>query len=259
MEPERPRKVPEFADEALGAIWEEFSVFVDEELRKKFNAISAAPGASIAGTRETSSNEINCPPTIGEGSTCHLLPSVGCYCIVERLETWNRADWFCRQHQMSLVSIETQEEQNRLFQLLKNSEKEYDFGFWTSGSLNDSTGTWTWASSGQPLTFTNWRKGQPDNFDNDQHAMYIWKVEPFDWIDSYRHWVTYFICEIPDPGQKSLPATQSPVVAAKVCPKHISPGNPCHKTKTGCYCLLHIRVCHFDQIPMFHECSMNVP
>ena len=91
MEPERPRKIPEFADEALSAIWEEFSVFVDEELRKKLNAISAASGASVAGTRVTSSNEINCPRTIGEGSICHMLPSVGCYCIVERLETWKQS------------------------------------------------------------------------------------------------------------------------------------------------------------------------
>jgi hypothetical protein len=193
---------------------------------------------------ETNSNssKMNCPRDIGTDSSCHLVPSVGCYCIVERLETWTNANRFCRNKQMSLVSVESKEEQIQLSQLLKSKLTEYDYGFWTSGSLDGTTGNWTWASNGQPFTFTNWRKGQPDNFSKDRRRMYIWKVEPFDWIDNYEYWVSYFICEIADPSQKSLPVTKELLSSSKTCPQHIGPGSPCSQTKTGCYCLVHQRV-----------------
>jgi len=231
---------PESIDDPFQSVWEDFSTFVDQGVREAFGRAPVAQPKRAE--TNPNSNKMNCPRHIGPDSTCHLVPSVGCYCIVERLETWTNANRFCRNKQMSLVSVESKEEQIKLSQLLRSKFTEYDYGFWTSGSLDGTTGNWTWASTEQPFTFTNWRKGQPDNFENDQHHMYIWKVDPFDWIDNYGHWVSYFICEIADPGQKSLPVTKELLSSSKICPQHISPENPCSHTKTSCYCLVHRKV-----------------
>ena len=231
---------PEPVDDPFQLVWDDFSTFVDQGVREAFGR---AP-VTQAKRGETNSNfkKMNCPRHIGTDSTCRLVPSVGCYCIVERLETWTDANRFCRNEQMSLVSVESKEEQIHLSQLLRGKFTEYDYGFWTSGSLDGTTGNWTWTSTEQPFTFTNWRKGQPDNFENKQRHMHIWKVEPFDWIDNNEHWLSYFVCEIPDPGQKNLPVTKELLSSNKICPQHIIPESPCIQTKTGCYCLVHRKV-----------------
>ena len=135
-------------------------------------------------------------------STCHKVPHWGCYCFVEALADWNQSERFCKAHGMELVSIESRAEQRMLVDIIRSKKRKnsttgsHDIGFWTSGSDSGHESQWKWTATGQPLKFTNWRSGQPDNRHQDEHHLLIWKREPYDWLDDKGNWFAFFICEL---------------------------------------------------------------
>ena len=75
-----------------------------------------------------------------------------------------------------LVAIGSQAEQNWLVATFGSSERLY-IGF------NDIAveGTWVW-TSGDPVTYTNWDSGEPNNFLNEDWAVMNWDA-PGNWND----------------------------------------------------------------------------
>ena len=60
-------------------------------------------------------------------------------------------------------------------------------------------GTWTWVGTGAKLTYTHWRKNQPNNHNSDQHCMYFHADSLTDhhWDDWHcRSARLNFVCEI---------------------------------------------------------------
>ena len=110
---------------------------------------------------------------------------------------------------MDLVSIESQEEQNQLNNLLskygnhnntcdlannyyfKNSVSDGKY-WWTSGSVEN--GQWIWASTGKPFVYTNWAP-KNENEASDQVFMQLEHSDTFAWNTFNGADVDYSICE----------------------------------------------------------------
>ena len=92
---------------------------------------------------------------------------------------------------MELVSIESEEEQTKLIQVVPKTQYE---GWWTSGSDEGHEGHWTWTATGQPVNFTRWGRKQPDGGPVQNHLM-VTKSGLYwhDWEGNYGH--EFFICE----------------------------------------------------------------
>ncbi|XP_067646283.1 uncharacterized protein tfc isoform X2 [Eurosta solidaginis] len=114
---------------------------------------------------------------------------------------WFKAAQYCRYHGMHLVSISSQEENDRLEKHIR------DFGlghehFWTSGTDLADEGNYFWMANGRPITFTNWNAGEPNNFryenGEEENCMELWNRDGkgLKWNDSPCSFETYFVCEV---------------------------------------------------------------
>ncbi|KAG8277180.1 hypothetical protein J6590_048106 [Homalodisca vitripennis] len=73
--------------------------------------------------------------------------------------------------------------------------------FWVSGMNLALTETWTWMSTGQPFTFTDWTPGQPDNWLDlavGEHCVLFWEAGNYTWDNGICLDQSYFICEYYD-------------------------------------------------------------
>ena len=71
--------------------------------------------------------------------------------------TWHEAKSNCENLGMHLVTISSYEENFFLYNLIANS------GIWLGMSDEANEGDWQWIT-GEPILFTNWNEGQPDNW-----------------------------------------------------------------------------------------------
>ncbi|XP_062620108.1 alpha-N-acetylgalactosamine-specific lectin-like [Saccostrea cucullata] len=68
---------------------------------------------------------------------------------------------------------------------------------WIGATDNVIEGDWTWIESGDPLTFTDWGQGQPDNWSPDDDCTAMHKVLDFKWSDEDCNLYSFmYICEI---------------------------------------------------------------
>ncbi|XP_063413996.1 uncharacterized protein LOC134696242 [Mytilus trossulus] len=115
--------------------------------------------------------------------------------------TWNEAKTACRREdsQSSLVSINSQGEQDYLVRTIKNDEDLSNIaslGFYTGGNDEKSEHNFVWTDNGAPVTYSNWRPGQPNNVGGDQDCLLLQYPDTnFEWGDvacSEKH---PYICE----------------------------------------------------------------
>ncbi|GAB6022333.1 hypothetical protein CHUAL_006455 [Chamberlinius hualienensis] len=113
---------------------------------------------------------------------------------------WYRSYQFCRYHGLHLVSIESQEENQRLEDYIKTEGLMAEH-FWTSGTDQSEEGSFFWMGTGRPLTYTNWNAGEPNNFKYEngesERCVELWNrdAKGLRWNDSPCSFETYFICE----------------------------------------------------------------
>ncbi|KZS05905.1 Uncharacterized protein APZ42_030905 [Daphnia magna] len=130
------------------------------------------------------------------GSKCY------CFSIVYFRPDWSRADAFCRGGNMTLLSVDSEEEDQLIFKHIRQDHPELDDGsYWTSGRFSGSilNGQWEWASTEpfQPFNYTNWYVGEP-GFNKPGYCVYFY----FGYYYEYGYWWDYpcdhsygFICE----------------------------------------------------------------
>ncbi|KAF4527285.1 hypothetical protein B566_EDAN016073 [Ephemera danica] len=113
-------------------------------------------------------------------------------------ETWFEAVKICSVNQMKLLSIESAAENNMIKRVI--ATKALDMQFWTSGNDLENEGTFIWRSTGQRVTFSDWEIGEPGNYDNVEHCVFIgnWgqKTIPM-WHDITCLKKFFFVCEKP--------------------------------------------------------------
>lgn len=72
--------------------------------------------------------------------------------------------------------------------------------FWTSGNDLGKEGVFTWAPTGQSVTYTNWYDGNPDNHLTDfvsENCLHLWGWgHRHQWNDHICTEKKFFICEI---------------------------------------------------------------
>ena len=93
-----------------------------------------------------------------------------CYKLVTLGRDWAGARAYCQGQGTGfgdLASIPDQETNELVMSLLPQ------YGtYWIGGTDAVSEGVWQW-SDGTPWSYTNWRRGQPDNDMGGQHHLYI--------------------------------------------------------------------------------------
>lgn len=129
------------------------------------------------------------------------------YLIVKERKNRDDAENYCNSKGMSLVAIESEDENNLL---IKEILKVYGFNqplyLWTSGiqdPLDESK--WKWGQTGIPWKahtdniWTNWGRNQPDNWDGTQNCLIIWNTHgrtPVGiWDDNRCSVPFHFVCE----------------------------------------------------------------
>uniref|UniRef100_H3A5Y0 C-type lectin domain-containing protein n=1 Tax=Latimeria chalumnae TaxID=7897 RepID=H3A5Y0_LATCH len=94
---------------------------------------------------------------------------VGKYVLVEKNLTWDRAQDYCRFHYRDLISVNSSQEIKTLISQLQDLSA---WLVWIGLRRNPNNNTLLW-SSGDPVNFTNWSPGQPNNAYDSQHCAAI--------------------------------------------------------------------------------------
>lgn len=85
--------------------------------------------------------------------------------------TWIEAKTYCENLGGHLASITSQEEQNMIAELVLSGGKN---SYWLGGE-KDSSGAWLWID-GSAWEYTNWARGQPDNYTRYEDKLMIYRV-----------------------------------------------------------------------------------
>ncbi|KAL3859161.1 hypothetical protein ACJMK2_009393, partial [Sinanodonta woodiana] len=141
------------------------------------------------GIKEGSNLKAACP----EGFERH---GTGCYKALESNASWPEAKVYCSVLGGDLAQIEDDVENTIIMGLISrlhvSKDDEY---FWLDGSDILSENEWRWMGqkgASQPMTFTNWRQGQPDNGWASEHCLEIVHDK---WNDDKCELLRSFICE----------------------------------------------------------------
>ncbi|XP_055530926.1 lectin subunit alpha-like [Wyeomyia smithii] len=114
---------------------------------------------------------------------------------------WHKANEFCTTLGMVFVSMKSQVEHNELIRFVEKMDKFSNATrFWIGASDLAEEGTYTWVSSGQLLTFSNWADNEPNNENHAEHCieiiLNIYVNRVWQWNDNEcRNPREYFICE----------------------------------------------------------------
>jgi hypothetical protein len=89
---------------------------------------------------------------------------------------------------MRLLSIESSAEEEHLAQIIEAADIGTQSGWWTSGSDFKVQDHWVWTATGQPLNYTNWAPGEPNNVGGVEHYIAIVvKGRSITWYDAPAH------------------------------------------------------------------------
>ncbi|XP_028129339.1 C-type lectin 37Db-like isoform X2 [Diabrotica virgifera virgifera] len=106
------------------------------------------------------------------------------------------AEQFCRYHDMNLVNIETQEENNFLEEKLFEAGPPDEF-FLTSLNRIPNNKLWISLTSGKSLKYFNWQKDEPNNVKKEEQCIIVRTVnKELKWYDGFCWDFYYFICEV---------------------------------------------------------------
>ncbi|CAG9767241.1 unnamed protein product [Ceutorhynchus assimilis] len=84
------------------------------------------------------------------------------YHISTDSQNWFQALINCKSAGLELASIPSEKEEANLEKFIKQNGYNLSDGYWISGT-NLGNGDFYWASTGNPIIYTKWYPGQPDN------------------------------------------------------------------------------------------------
>ncbi|XP_042869527.1 macrophage mannose receptor 1-like isoform X1 [Penaeus japonicus] len=109
-------------------------------------------------------NAFVCKTTVKTCPESWTLYNGKCYYASNFEATWNVARDLCKEFntEADLVSIHSQDESDFFGDVLTHSS----LGTWIGFTYDAETGQWAW-SDGQPVNYTNWNDGEPNNLDGE--------------------------------------------------------------------------------------------
>ncbi|XP_048729444.2 perlucin-like [Ostrea edulis] len=125
--------------------------------------------------------------------------SLSCYLFVTHVANdWTESEYFCHLLHGKLAEIETMEEDNFLqLEAIRHAHENHgSFGFWIGGTDALIEGEWTWVSSGNNFTYSNWAPGFPDDYHGNEDCAHLHKDSHFEWNDERCDHRMAFICEL---------------------------------------------------------------
>ncbi|XP_028137394.1 C-type lectin 37Db-like isoform X2 [Diabrotica virgifera virgifera] len=106
------------------------------------------------------------------------------------------AHQFCRYHDMNLVNIETHEEHDFLEEKLIETGPPDQY-FFTSFTRIPDDKLWISVTSGKPVAYFNWQKGEPNNIQKEEQCIVVrTENKQLRWYDGFCWNHYYFICEV---------------------------------------------------------------
>ncbi len=122
------------------------------------------------------------------------------YLVVYEGRVWPAAQKYCQELSANLVSITSQAENDFVYNLVYQDNIYGEIFFWIGFTDEQVEGTWVWIS-GDPVTYTDWGGGEPDNSANGCGEPGFFEEEDFTFMSENDHWQdggiaeTFFICE----------------------------------------------------------------
>lgn len=101
------------------------------------------------------------------------------YSLFKEMVSWHQAKKKCEEMGGYLVCIESEDENNFLYDRIK----DIDGSIFIGASDEGKEGDWIWVN-GKGMSYTNWAKGEPDNAgDNEHYACFIPLMNEDKWSD----------------------------------------------------------------------------
>nr|XP_034324874.1 perlucin-like protein isoform X2 [Crassostrea gigas] len=140
-------------------------------------------------------------PVIGDCRDGWTKFQGSCYLFASEQANWPEAQAVCSSMNSHLVEIETQTENAFVEGELKiihnhdsHSNNQNDVSYWLGGNDIEIEGVFKWVRSDQPLTYTDWSPGQPDDA-NGEDCMELRGAFQYHWNDLPCNIPHHFICE----------------------------------------------------------------
>uniref|UniRef100_T1PK09 Lectin C-type protein n=1 Tax=Musca domestica TaxID=7370 RepID=T1PK09_MUSDO len=115
------------------------------------------------------------------------------------IEEEQKYNWFeaweeCAMRNMTLIAIDTAEKNTIVDKVLRNRFEKCP-NLWLGGNDLGLEGKFVWSSTGKRFEFSNWSKGQPDNYKSNEHCVHYYTITDFEWNDAPCTSKIGFICE----------------------------------------------------------------
>ncbi|XP_065351695.1 C-type lectin 37Da-like [Cloeon dipterum] len=146
----------------------------------------------IAGRRE-----VECFNSIDGANWTKLSSGFYYFSKPNELTNWFVAGYNCKKMGMRLASIESEFEDNAVLGYL-NALNASDLDmFWMSGTDLGEEGKFVWSATAEPVSFSRFGIGQPDNAGGNENCLqYIKARSSFTWNDNECNTTTRYICEL---------------------------------------------------------------
>ncbi|XP_071174080.1 perlucin-like protein [Mytilus edulis] len=144
------------------------------DISKEKSMISSMLQSIEKKMKECSSNE-NCPPGWKKYKN-------HCYFFSPDGKNWQDAVKQCKHMGGYLVKITDSAENSWVVDMLTKSVK-HKWGSWMGSSDLKKEGDWRWVQDSSKVRFSQWLRGQPDNYGNNEDCGHFWPAHQYQWND----------------------------------------------------------------------------
>ncbi|XP_058457354.1 proclotting enzyme-like [Malaya genurostris] len=116
---------------------------------------------------------------------------------------WFQAGDHCRSLGQHLAEIKSEQENIKLKEVIAKAGTETDANgnthlkqFWIGANDLGVNGVYKWQFSGKPISFTNWRNGEPNNKNNNEHCVTVMGNKQAHWVDVNCKGKRQVLCEV---------------------------------------------------------------